>query len=86
MPKYHKRFLSLFTAAREIKISQNVFIKRRHALFQRVEHIITGLASMSLKAVILDTQSLIELYYNTYNLDVYNKEKLVELNKLRVEE
>ena len=81
-----KRFLGLFTAAKEVKISQEVFAKRRHALFQRVEHIVTGLASMSVKAVVLDTQSLIELYYNTYNPDVYNQEKLVEINKLRVEE
>jgi len=83
---WFRRFLGLFTAAQEVKLKQKDFIKRRHDLFQRVEHIISGLASMSLKAVILDTQSLIELYYNTYNPDVYNKEKLVELNKIRVEE
>lgn len=81
-----KKFFGLFTAAKEVKLSQDAFIKRRHSLFQRVEHVITGLASMSLKAVILDTQSLIELYYNTYNPDVYNEEKLVEINKLQVEE
>ena len=81
-----QRFIGLFTAAAEVKLSQKVFIKRRHDLFSRVDHILTGLASMGLKCVILDTQSLIELYYNTYNPDVYNKEKLVELNKLKVEE
>ncbi len=81
-----KRFLGLFSAAKEVKLKQAEFIKRRHALFQRVEHIVTSLASMSLKSVVLDTQSLIELYYNTYNPDVYNQEKLVEIDKLRVEE
>lgn len=81
-----QRFLGLFSAASEVKLNQETFIKRRHALFQRVEHILAGLASMSLKAVVLDTQSLIELYYNTYNLDIYNQEKLVEINKLQVEE
>ena len=81
-----KRFLGLFSAAKEVKINQEAFNKRRHALSQRVQHIITGLASMSVKSVILDTQSLIELYYNTYNPDVYHQEKLVEINKLRVEE
>lgn len=80
-----KRFFGLFTAARDVKLGKDEFSKRRHSLFQRVEHILTGLASMSLKAVVLDTQSLIELYYNTYNPDVYNQEKLVELNKIRVE-
>lgn len=83
---WFKRFLGLFSAAKEVKLTQEVFAKRHHSLFQRVEHIITGLASMSLKSVVLDTQSLIELYYNTYNPDVYNEEKLVEINKLQVEE
>ncbi|MAF13673.1 MAG: hypothetical protein CMI53_02150 [Parcubacteria group bacterium] len=81
-----KRFFGVFSAAKKVKLSQNVFTKRRHDLFQRVEHVISGLASMSVKSVVLDTQSLIELYYNTYNPDVYNQEKLVEINKLRVEE
>lgn len=82
---WFKRFLGLFSAARDVKLSQDNFAKRRHSLFQRVENILGGLASMSLKSVVLDTQSLIELYYNTYNPDVYNKEKLVEINKLKVE-
>src|SRR3989344_623338 len=80
-----KRFLGIFSAAKEVKLNQATFLKRRHGLFQRMEHILGGLASMSLKAVVLDTQSLIELYYNTYNPDIYNKEKLVEIDKLRVE-
>ncbi|MDX9892789.1 MAG: hypothetical protein RB292_00030 [Patescibacteria group bacterium] len=82
---WFKRFLGVFSAAAEVKLSQKEFLKRRHALYQRVENIVGGLASMSLKSVVLDTQSLIELYYNTYNLDVYNKQKMVELNKLRIE-
>lgn len=83
---WFKRFIGLFTAAKEVKLNQDAFSKRRHELFQRVDHILSGLASMSLKSVVLDTQSLIELYYNTYNPDVYSKEKLVEINKLRIEE
>jgi len=83
---WFQRFLGLFTAAGEVKLSQANFTKRRHDLFSRVDHISSGLASMGLKSVILDTQSLIELYYNTYNPDVYNREKLVEINKLKVEE
>ena len=83
---WFRRFLAIFTAAAEVKLKQDQFLKRRRALYQRIDHVITQLNSMSLKAVVLDTQSLVELYYNTYNPEVYNKEKLVELNKLRVEE
>ena len=45
----------------------------------------TGLSSMGLNGVVLDTQSLIELYYNTYNPQVSQQEKLVDINQLRVE-
>jgi len=83
---WFNRFRDVFTAASNVKLSQKTFAKRRHDLLQRVDHIVTGLASMTLKSVVLDTQSLIELYYNTYNFDLYNKQKLVEINKLQVEE
>ncbi|MCL5794912.1 MAG: hypothetical protein M1338_00940, partial [Patescibacteria group bacterium] len=81
-----KRFLDVFTVASQIRLNQEQFLKRRRELFQRVEHVLTQLNSMGLKAVLLDTQSLIELYYNTYNPDVYNKEKMVDVNKLRIDE
>jgi hypothetical protein len=81
-----KRFVGIFSAAKILRLNQQEFTKRRHALFQRVEHIVTGLSSMGLKSVILDTQSLIELYYNTYNPTTYSNQKLVEVNKLRIEE
>ena len=81
-----KRFFGLFTAASQVKLKQAEFTKRRGELYQRVGHVLNGLGSMSLKTAVLDTQTLIELYYNTYNPDVYNKEKMVETGKLKVEE
>ena len=83
---WFKRFMDVFTVATQIRLNQEQFLKRRRELFQRVEHVLTQLNSMGLKAVLLDTQSLIELYYNTYNPDVYNKEKMADINKLRVDE
>jgi hypothetical protein len=83
---WFRRLADLFSAARTVKLNEENFNKRRHALMQRIDHIVTGLASMSLKTVMLDTQSLIELYYNTYNPGVYNNEKMAEINKLQVEE
>jgi len=82
---WFKRFFELFKAAKEVKINQDQFLKRKRSLLQRVDNIMTGLNSMSLKAVQLDTQSLIELYYNTYNPDTYHTEKLADVSKLQVE-
>jgi len=62
------------------------FKKRRKDLFARVEHIQMLLSSMGLTSVILDTQSLIELFYNLYNPELSETEKMVNVEKLRVEE
>jgi len=68
-----------------IHIKQKKFERHRLDLYKRVEYIIDGLSSIGLKAVPLDTQSLIELYYNTYNPDTYDQQKLVDVNKLNIE-
>jgi hypothetical protein len=68
-----------------IHIKQKKFERHRLDLYKRVEYIIDGLSSIGLKAVSLDTQSLIELYYNTYNPDIYDQQKIVDVNKLNIE-
>lgn len=82
---WFKRFLELFRSAAVVTLSKKNFNRRKRELMQRVQHIIASLNSISLNVVALDTQSLIELYYNTYNPEVSAREKLVELNKIRVE-
>jgi hypothetical protein len=39
---------------------------------------------MGLKAVMLDTQGLIELFYRVYNPDVFDTQKMQDTNKLGV--
>ncbi len=69
-----------------IKLSQDRFRRYRHELMQRVEHSISGLNGMGLEAVLLDTQSLIELYYSTYNPELAAVAPLVSTEELQVEE
>ena len=69
-----------------IKLGSERFKKRRRDLFARVEHVQMLLSSMGLTSVILDTQSLIELYYNLYNPELMETEKMADKDKLRVEE
>jgi len=80
------RISEVLSAGVWIKLKRERFERYREALFRRVDNIINALASMGLKAVPLDTQSLIELFYNSYNPTISEREKLVELNKLKVEE
>lgn len=75
-----------FSPSSVIHLKQKQFEQYRLSLFKRVDAVVDGLASAGLKAAVLDTQSLIELYYNTYNPETYSNEKMVDEHKLRLEE
>jgi len=85
----HKTFFSslfeAFSPSSLLKMRDEVFSKRRDQLTRRVESVMSGLASMSLASVELDTQSLIELYYNTYNPTTSANQKLVDVDQLRLD-
>jgi len=76
---------SAFSPAKIIKLNEKRFQERRYSLMQRVSTVAGGMSSMGLQVALLDTQGLIELYYSSYNPDVYDAEKLVDIGKLRVE-
>lgn len=67
-----------------VRLAEEKFQKRKHDLMQRMEHVSGSLGSMGLKAQMLDTQSLIELYYNVYNPELFAKQKMTDTAKLRV--
>jgi type IV secretory pathway VirB4 component len=81
---FFARLQEAFTPALSLKLSEERFMQRKNALAVRLEHIQGALGSMSLKAVQLDTQSLIEMYYRVYNPELYDVEKLTDTSKLRL--
>jgi hypothetical protein len=81
---FFKRLFELFKTATIIKMKEDMFQKRRLQLFHRIDYIISGLASIGLNAVQLDTQGMIELYYNTYNPRTSDNQKLADIRDLRV--
>lgn len=82
---FWKRVNEVFQPASLITLKEEHFQKYRRILIQRVEHVMMGLSGMSLQAVMLDTQSLIELYYNVYNPLISSNQKLSDVNKLTIE-
>ncbi len=66
-----------------VRMKEEVFTRRRVKLTRRVNNIISGLSSMGVSSAPLDTQSLIELFYNTYNPVTSNNQKLVDVHELR---
>lgn len=81
--KFFIRVFDIFKPATLIKMKKEKFLRRRTELTHRVDNIISGLNSTGLNAVQLDTQSLIELYYNTYNPITSGEQKLADVNQLR---
>ena len=80
------RFVDVFKPATLIKMKEEKFTRRKNELMHRVDNVVSGLTSIGLNAVQLDTQGLIELYYNSYNPATSANQKLVDVNQLRVQQ
>jgi len=83
---FFSRLSEIFSPAALVRLKREKFDVYREKLFKRVENIITGLGGIGLKAVPLDTQSLIELYYDYYNPEISAQEKMEETEKLETED
>ena len=84
--KFFEQVMDAFSPARSISLSRKKFEQYKEELAKRVDFVAGGLASIGLRAVQLDTQSLIELYYNSYNPELVETEKMKDINALRLEE
>ncbi len=82
---WFSRLKEILRPASSVRLKDERFLKRKADLDLRVRHIQGGLQSLGLNAVRLDTQSLIELYYTTYNPDTAFSEPLGKLDDIRVE-
>jgi len=79
------RASEVFNPAMLVRLKEERFNKRKKELDMRVRQIDNGLRGMNMEIVRLDTQSLIELFYSTYNPDIAFTEYLAPLNNLQVE-
>lgn len=61
-----------------VNIAPQEFKSYKEEMLERANVIIAGLSGLGLHAAALDTQAIIELFYNTYNPEEASKEKLVE--------
>ncbi|MDO8583769.1 MAG: hypothetical protein Q7R83_01170 [bacterium] len=82
---FFQRLAEVISPSSAIHLSDERFQKQKFDLGLRINQIMSGLSSMSLNAAQLDTQSLIELYYNAYNPELMQTQPLTNLNDLQVE-
>jgi type IV secretory pathway VirB4 component len=82
---FFTRLRNSFSLVSTLRLNEKMFEEYNKYLETRVGRVTSALSGMGLSVVQLDTQALIELFYNTYNLDIYNQQKLASLDKMQVE-
>lgn len=82
---FFARMSEILTPSVAIRLSEDRFRRNKEVLMLRINQVMSGLQSMSLNAVMLDTQSLIELYYTVYNPELFEAQRMTETNKLQLE-
>ncbi len=82
---FFERMGEILSPKAAVRISEDKFQKQKFSLGLRISQIVGGLSSMSLNAVPLDTQSLIELFYTVYNPEMFETQRLVDISQLQFE-
>jgi type IV secretory pathway VirB4 component len=67
---------------RGVTINEADLLRAKDELRNRVQSILSGLRQSSIQGIALDTQELIELYYNTYNPDTSVRQQLKDFDGL----
>lgn len=83
---FFARLQEVFSPAKTLQLKEERFQQRRSDLDLRVRQVEGGLAGMGLEIARLDTQGLIELYYTVYNPDTFMTQKVVNMERLRIEQ
>lgn len=83
---FFTRLSVVISPAKVVKIKQEKFAKYMIELDRRVAVVEGGLRAMGLETEALDTQGLIELYYNTYNPITSQTRRIEDLEALQVDQ
>jgi len=82
---FFSRFKEVLKPVISVKLKEELFQRRKKDIDLRVANVSSGLQSMGLNVIQLDTQALIELYYSTYNPDIAFSEPVGDISKIQVE-
>ena len=81
---FMSRISNLFNPAAEITLKKQDFEKGRDELLKRINQITSGLAGMGMKTIGLNTEELVELMYNSYNLNTASPIKIKSIEEINM--
>lgn len=79
-----QKLSNLFNPTGTISLHKQEFEKRREELTQRVHQITGALGGMGLRTLVLSTEELIELLYNSYNLEAASSIRIKSVEDLEL--
>ncbi len=82
---FFARMSEVLTPLVSARLREEQFRQRKKDIMVKVDSVRAGLNSMGLSSAMLDTQSLIELYYTAYNPQSMETQKLQKTDAIRVE-
>jgi hypothetical protein len=78
------KIMSIFNPKQKVLEKKEAFQTYKNQLWQREDHIISGLSGIGLKIVPLKTEEIIELLYNSYNPSVYTSTIIKDVSKVEL--
>lgn len=83
---FNRLFKGAKAAAGKQVLTDSEFDHYRTQIMQRVEQVAVGLRGIGLRIVPLQTQELLELFYNFYNPNTSRDQRLRNIGQLKIEE
>lgn len=81
---FFSKISAMLSPHQEIMKKRETFETYKNQLWQRVDHVISGLSGIGLKIVPLETQEIIELLYNSYNPNMYKSVIIKDIDKIEI--
>lgn len=82
---YWARLQEVMSPASLVKLGQAKFDKYKTELERRSQLVQSGLKGVGLQTTVLDTQALIELYFNTYNISSKQQRRVEDIGKMQID-
>ena len=82
---FFARMSEVITPLVSVRLKEEAFRRRKTDLTTKVEGVRAAMGSMGIQSAVLDTQSLVEMYYSSYNPASAQIQKMDDVGKLRIE-
>ena len=82
---FFTKLVSIFSPSEVIRMKKSIFNEYQKKIEKRINRTTGSLSGMGIVTQRVDTQGLVELFYNTYNMEIYNQQRIQDLGNMKIE-